>query len=101
MNSAAPTNIIRLRPNRSASTPHGTMTAALTIVNRLLIHESCATDAPGKSARIAGNATIMIDNASPLSPVVVMTMANTQFAPELDASRRPLPIATMVDSTPR
>ena len=71
---------MRLRPTRSASTPAGINVAALTIVKRLLIHDSWAGVASGKSARIAGNVTTMIDMLSPVRAVVAMTMASTQLA---------------------
>ena len=78
VNRAVPTSSMRLRPTRSASTPHGINVAALTIVNRLLIHESWAGVASGKSSRIAGNVTTMIDMLMPVSAVVAMTIASTQ-----------------------
>ena len=77
---AMPISIIFLRPNRSASTPLGTSVAALTMVNRLLIHESWAADAPGNALRISGKATDMIDRPIPVSTAVLMTIASTSHA---------------------
>jgi probable F420-dependent oxidoreductase len=74
---AVPIITMRLRPVRSASTPEGISTAALTMVNRLLIHDIWAGVEPGNASRIAGNVTTMIDMLSPVSTVVALTMVIT------------------------